>query len=284
MTYINRLFAKGIPTYEISGKRRSIIDVCLTNLESSVVNFAILPNVLGVNPQTSHRVLQLVLSETSNNSAENQGTKVRKFRYCTYDALCKIQTEVAERIGQLIWLRKNNESFYNYSVLKRIYHEAKCMFLGFADKTERIVRISTQARKLQQKITFTTAMYQRDKTDILLFKLETLYKQLKDRDLLDRHLEHAEWVCNLNRMDYQKSTRSFFAELGSKNKAFEYYGPIRDAAGELSTTLQGCLENWASYYRKLYKDTNEYIHVDQIHSQEFSKIGPKKLYKQMVGY
>ena len=45
-------------------------------------------------------------------------------------------------------------------------------------------------------------MYQRDKTDMLLFKLEMLHKQLKDRNLLDRHLEHAEWVCDLNKTDY----------------------------------------------------------------------------------
>ena len=104
MTYMNGLFARGIPTYEIFGQRRSIIDVCLTNTVWSVVNFAVLPNVLGANPQTSHRVLQLVVSETVKTS-KIEIPKVRKFRYCSYDALCKIQFEVAERISQLIILR-----------------------------------------------------------------------------------------------------------------------------------------------------------------------------------
>ena len=151
------------------------------------------------------------------------------------------------------------------------------MFLGFAQEKESRVRISTQAQKLQHKIMFTTAMYRREKTDILLFKLEMLHKQLKERDLLDRHLEYAEWVCNLNKLDYQKSTRSFYAELRSKNKAFEYYGPIMDAAGDLSTTLKGCLENWASYYSKLYKDTNRHINVELAHKCEFPILGPKNL-------
>ena len=83
-----------------------------------------------------------------------------------------------------------------------------------------------------------------------------LHKQLLERDELDRHLKYAEWVCKLNKLDYQKSTRSFYAELSSKNKAFEYQGPIMDTSGDLSTTLQGCLENWATYYSKLYKNTN----------------------------
>ena len=59
LAYVNGLFAKGVPTYELSGKRKSIIDVCLTNEISSIHNFSVLPNVLRVNPQTSHRMLKL---------------------------------------------------------------------------------------------------------------------------------------------------------------------------------------------------------------------------------
>ena len=151
------------------------------------------------------------------------------------------------------------------------------MFLGFAQEKCRKESISSQAQKLQRQITFTTAMYQREKTDILLFRLEMLHKQLKDRDLLDRHLEYAEWVCKLNKLDYQKSTRSFFAELGSRKKGIEYYGPIMDTSGDLSTTLHGCLENWASYYSKLYKKTNNQLNADLAVIQGNTKLGPKNL-------
>ena len=62
LKYVNNTFAKGVPTYEIKGSKKSIIDVCLTNALNEVHDFAILPNTLGVNPQTCHRVLELTMS------------------------------------------------------------------------------------------------------------------------------------------------------------------------------------------------------------------------------
>ena len=64
LIYLNRRFCKGVPTYEIYGKRKSIIDVCLTNDIGSIHTFEILPNIIGVRPQTSHRVLKLVISQS----------------------------------------------------------------------------------------------------------------------------------------------------------------------------------------------------------------------------
>ena len=46
-----RVFARGQPTYEILGKKRSIIDVGLVNNIRSVKAFRVLPQILGVNAQ-----------------------------------------------------------------------------------------------------------------------------------------------------------------------------------------------------------------------------------------
>ena len=62
LKYVNNIFAKGVPTYEIKGSKKSIIDVCLTNALNEVRDFAILPDIMGVNPQTCHRVLELTMS------------------------------------------------------------------------------------------------------------------------------------------------------------------------------------------------------------------------------
>lgn len=41
---------EGKPTYEIKGRKRSIIDVGLTNHPQLVQYFEVLPNIIGVNP------------------------------------------------------------------------------------------------------------------------------------------------------------------------------------------------------------------------------------------
>ena len=46
-----------------------------------------------------------------------------------------------------------------------------------------------------------------------------------------------------------------FAELKSKSSSIEHVGPIQNKSGQLSTTLQGCLQNWMSYYTNLYTNS-----------------------------
>ena len=47
MSYVNGTYCRGIPTYEILGKKKSVIDVCLTNDMNLVHNFEVLSNILG---------------------------------------------------------------------------------------------------------------------------------------------------------------------------------------------------------------------------------------------
>ena len=44
---LNRVFARGQPTYEIVGRKKSIIDVCLVNHIGTVKTFKVLPQILG---------------------------------------------------------------------------------------------------------------------------------------------------------------------------------------------------------------------------------------------
>ena len=106
-----------------------------------------------------------------------------------------------------------------------------------------------------RKISLTTAMYQNDRSDLLLVKLQILHKQLIDQQRSDKHRKFANWVKKLNILDYQRATRSFFAELKSKSNSVEHISPIKSRSGQLSTTLQGCLQNWASYYSNLYNNS-----------------------------
>ena len=62
LTLFNRLFANGVPTYEIPNQKRSIIDFGLTNAVGTVSNFKVLPTILGVSPQTCHKVIELSIN------------------------------------------------------------------------------------------------------------------------------------------------------------------------------------------------------------------------------
>ena len=62
LVILNSKFCKGTPTYEIVNKKRSIIDLGLTNSVESVQNFKIESTPFGVNSQTCHRALTITIS------------------------------------------------------------------------------------------------------------------------------------------------------------------------------------------------------------------------------
>ena len=68
-----------------------------------------------------------------------------------------------------------------------------------------------------------------------------------DQDKYDKHLRFTKWDSKLNKLDYHRSTRSFYAVLRGKNRNIEYFGPISDQFGKLSRTLEECLKNWSAY-------------------------------------
>ena len=55
-------FCSGVPTYEIVNKKRSIIDLGLTNSIDTVHNFEVESKPFGVNSQTCHRAITTTLA------------------------------------------------------------------------------------------------------------------------------------------------------------------------------------------------------------------------------
>ena len=125
MTLLNKIYVLGKPTYEIPGKKRSIIDVALTNKVSTVQNFEILPQILGANAQTCHKIIKLTLRVTTDRKRTEQ-SKAKKFRHCTAEALTRVKGEVGRKCKTLRFLRGNSTPSNNtYEVLSRVYHKRK---------------------------------------------------------------------------------------------------------------------------------------------------------------
>ena len=62
LVILNSVYSRGKPTYEVVGRKRSIIDLCLTNSPETVVDFKTEPTSLGVSSQTCHKVLTVKIS------------------------------------------------------------------------------------------------------------------------------------------------------------------------------------------------------------------------------
>ena len=62
LVILNSKYCRGVPTYEIINKKRSIIDLCLTNSPETVIDFKVEPRPLGVSCQTCHKVLTVKIS------------------------------------------------------------------------------------------------------------------------------------------------------------------------------------------------------------------------------
>ena len=62
LTILNTHFCLGTPTYQIANKKRSIIDLGLTNSMESIHDFQIESSPFGVNSQTSHRALTATIN------------------------------------------------------------------------------------------------------------------------------------------------------------------------------------------------------------------------------
>ena len=153
--YVDGYFARGVPTYEIQGKKRSLIDVCLTNALHRICSFTVLPNILGVSPQTCHKAIKLVISNSIQYRPEPNEEKIRKFRYCTYENLEKVRDSVSKDINDLLLIRKGSKSsvsFFNYSVLKRLFIKAKMILLGFVKNRSTKEVLGKKVQRFQHQI------------------------------------------------------------------------------------------------------------------------------------
>ena len=92
LMYLNRIYAEGKPAYEIVRKKMSIIYVGLTNQISMVKNFEVLPNCLGVNPQTCNKIIKLTIGLNHfQNSTEGEVHVANKFRFGSHEDIVEVR-------------------------------------------------------------------------------------------------------------------------------------------------------------------------------------------------
>ena len=254
LIYLNKIYAKEKPTYEIMNRKRSIIDVGLTNDILSVCNLEILPNILGVNPQTCHKVLKLSLDFAHDSQELDKKSLGGKFRYCSEHSLFKIRDWVSDRISELVGLRPDDTTIYQYKVLRNIYEFAKTKFLGYTTKNIEKRLHSDKVNRLQLYVKYYTALYSKNCCDANLTKLRLAHKQLNETWQIETHKNFYQWLAKLDKLSYHQATRSFFSELKNMTRNPEVFGPIENSEGCISKSLYECLKNWSDFYSQLYQE------------------------------
>ena len=272
LEYLNRIYEKGTPTYEIWGRKRSIIDVAMTNNLSKVKNFTVYPQILGSNAQTCHKIIELTLKKKLDQE-EKTTEKVKRFRYCSDESLMRVRNEVARKCKMLRLIRgQRNPTIYNYSVLRKLYHNAKVKCIGFSKRRNKKAPVPISVKTMQAQIIQMTSQIEREqrraserktkakKPQELIDKLQRLEKELYTVWTHEKQIKWANWVKKLNKLDHSKATRAFYSELKRKKSEQEQLGPIINDKGELSTNLEECMTNWRNFYKKLYSKTalNDY--------------------------
>ena len=277
MTYLNTIYANGKPTYEIIDRKRSIIDVGLTNHILSVHTFEVLPNVLGVNPQTCHKVLKLTVDFEHENLDSQKMHYTGKFRYCCEKSFYEIRDWVSDRMGELVNLRPDDTSIYQYTVLKRMYEFAKTKFLGLASKNIKKKLASHKVNRLQLYVKYYTALYIRNSTDMNLTKLRVAHKQLIDTWKIERQKNFIQWLAKLDKLNYHQATRSFFSELRKMTTNPEVFGPIENKDGCISKSMPECLKNWSDFYTQLYRAPTKKLKFSSLDFPKFQEISSAHL-------
>ena len=272
---LNRIYEWGKPTYEILGKKRSIIDMALTNNIRQIKKYEVKPQILGVNAQTAHKIIQITLD------ADEVGTKcvkekLKKLRHCSREALMRVRGEVAKNLKILKILRgKKTPHIYKYGNLRRIYQNAKVKYIGYRKEGRNITPMPAAIRKIQAAINQTVAQITREKRpekigerkpkemEVLIHRYKILEKELYELWEAEKKQSWVQWIKKLNTLDHSKATREFYSEIKKKNHEKENVGPIVNGVGKLSTTLEEKLENWRKYYKKLYSKQKVFEEEEQ---------------------
>ena len=127
LVILNSIFCKGTPTYEIVNKKRSIIDLGLTNSIESVQNFKIESTPFGVNSQTCHRALTITISTyPPKNDPIKAPRRIKHF---------KMTAEEHNLLGKMVsdrLLACEDVTSPDYSLLIRIFNQSKkscCLYV-----------------------------------------------------------------------------------------------------------------------------------------------------------
>ena len=268
LTYLNRIYAWGEPTYEILGQKKSIIDVALSNSMSQIQNFTVRPQILGASSQSCHKIITLTLHTTVKESKQPL-MKAKKFRHCSQESLTRVKSEVARNIKTLRLIRGDKKpSMYTYKVLRRIYYNAKVKRVGFKKTKSNAAPIPTSVKTVQAQMNQTMTEIKKisnwpspegnpQAPEELIQRYQVLEKELYSVWTQEKQNQWVQWLRKLNILDKQRATREFYAELRHINPKSEDFGPIVNKDGVLSTSLEEALANWRDFYEKLYSSTDD---------------------------
>ena len=168
------MYCKGVATYEIPNKNRSIIDLCLTNSTESVQNFEIEPTPLGVNCQTCHKALTTTLFLKQFQKVSISAPSRTRYGKTTSKKDSNIISEVTTKVSLLM----SNGASPGYSQHVSIFANAKHRILGTrsTNTQNRPSPLSSTIMLLQDKFSDAIINLRRNKSKFSLFIVENLEK------------------------------------------------------------------------------------------------------------
>ena len=244
---MNSKFCFGVPTYEIINKKRSIIDLGLTNSIDTVLNFEVEPKPFGVNSQTCHRAITTTLAICPPKYVPITAPRRTKVFEMTNDDRKDFALSVSHRISV-----SEKTASPDYFLLSKIFSQSKKNIMKNCCKKQKTKSLSKAMQILQQKFSDAIAVMQEEKSDFSLFTVDNLEKLLISQHEHEERVRISEWLKKMNELDFHKRTRSFFSELRKRHNISQKARPIFDGSGNLSNNFDETLKNWTEYYKNLY--------------------------------
>lgn len=131
LVILNLKFCIGDPSYEIIGKKCSIIDLGVTNAPETVNNFKIESMPIGVNSQTCHRALTTKISIRPPKIPTIEAARRSRVCYITLDE----QDSLAKTVGCRIVANENSMS-PDYFYFQNVYPSEDCNYRKTPQKFE----------------------------------------------------------------------------------------------------------------------------------------------------
>ena len=201
---LNSKFCKGTPTYEIVNKKRSIIDLGLTNSIESVHNFEIERTPFGVNSQTCHRALTMTISIAPSQRTPIKAPRRSKCLNMTVKELRRLGETVSNRL-----LTSERTTSPDYFLLAKTFAQVKKKLLDRSRNKPNPTPTSPATQTLQRRFSDAIARMQQDKSDFSFFVVDNLEKLLNTQYVLEEERRTSEWIQKLNDLDFSQKLALF---------------------------------------------------------------------------
>ena len=163
LVILNSKFCYGTPTYEIVGKKRSIIDLGLTNSIETVENFEIESTPFGVNSQTCHRARTITINTSLPPRTPVKAPRRVKGLNLTFDDHRNLGKLISEKIFTYEFINSSD-----YFLLVETFNHVKKKLLTERRYTRHGPPTSPTLRLLQRKFSEAIASMQKEKNSVFL--------------------------------------------------------------------------------------------------------------------